>query len=264
MNTLNACVTGLLAIMIIIQGTKENNLEKIKTIKWNDLLGKILYNSIYLYSKVQLVCIKLRKKIHVISSTISSSSCKLLRKYNFMLPEQNMLGIEMYNLGNLHLCKKINYTALYKINSMIQEIKNYIKIQPDIIVYSDLQNDKKVNKICYKELTNYLNYEISNIKFLALLISYRDKNDILIELSTEEYNYYIVNNTIDKFFVLYFIKNILKDNSIDNPVDFKYTITLYDENATISTLNETDIITINQSDYSITKSCESSDEFVIT
>jgi hypothetical protein len=63
--------------------------------------------------------------------------------------------------------------------------------------------------------TNYLlsqrqhflpNYEISNIKFLLVELQLENKH-FKIDLKTETENYYIVSNTLDKVFFLYYMFN---------------------------------------------------------
>ena len=271
MNVLNFFITSvyrlisILLLMELINKIKDLDWQTIQNTNWNDLLLSVAYNSMYFYSKVQIWFIKIEKNISPILSKITNKTYEILYSY-IKVDKQNILQIEIYNFGDLCIGKTIHCTDFSKINDVIEDIQTKIGTEYNCIIYTDLTN-KCANKIFYRQLTSNFAYEISNIKFLALMISYGDKCNVLIDLFTEEYNFYIVNNVIDKFFVMYFIKNVFKDTSIGKIENIKYTLTLYDENVQITTLDETDIITINKNDYSIIKYYDTKpilDDFVIT
>lgn len=235
----------LSACIVTVECIKRFNYQNIFNIKWNNMLINLAYRTIYVYSKLQLLCIKIKKNIFATLFIINNTTSIILqKKYSVQS------NLEFYNFGNL-----IESRHNYKNASMTtkETIENCYKVNINFIMYSDLsnlQNDKKINKVRYEDVPAYFCYEVSNIKFIALIIFYENK-DIPIELSSCDYNYYIVGNIIDKPFIMYFIKNILKDNSIGNSSLFKYKLTLYDHNANINQLDESQSIVIYKDDYSI-------------
>jgi hypothetical protein len=106
-----------------------------------------------------------------------------------------------------------------------------------------------------------VNYELCNIKFISLNIEYN--NSIYeIHLNTSEYNYYIVNNAIDKLFVYYYFKNIIKTGIEDSLDTFAYKLTLMDHNVNIVQLNEKYSIIMQKDNYIIQHCLEKEKEIV--
>jgi hypothetical protein len=245
--------------------------------EYNDFLGNVLHDTIYMYSKMQIIYNKCWRKISPTIYLFSNSVSKVLQRYGFLTKNEFTSPIEFYNKGTLINKTTFNYNDLLeKPSVIIQEINKSIDPPYNFIVYSDcieLGETKKINKICYTNLPNNFIYYISNIKFVGLMISYGNKQDELIELSTNDYNYYIVNNRIDKDFLFYYIKNIMKDDTIKdiNINDFDYKLTLYDNNAIIKELNKNDVIIIGKDSYEIFSyekkenyNLSENDDFVIT
>ena len=235
-------------------------------VNFNDICINGTYNIMYLYSNLQVWCIKMNKQVCKVSFIVSNSISQLLQKYNISAPLQTTCILDFYNAGELIGSKQITE----ELQSSELELKpgHIFPSQYNFVLYSDLtniHNDKTVNKVRYEDIPKYFNYKVSNIKFVALILFYKDKED-MIELSTKEYNYYIVNNIIDKYFIMYYMKNILKYTAVDFSDSFKYKLTLYDHNVVITHLDENDMIVIGKDNYSVLKHDKqvTLDGFVIT
>uniref|UniRef100_A0A6C0E160 Uncharacterized protein n=1 Tax=viral metagenome TaxID=1070528 RepID=A0A6C0E160_9ZZZZ len=275
MNTLNNIILWFYRICAGIVTVKcaghliRVNHTSITQINWNPTLINVLYKLIYFYSKVQLLCVKLNTKLFAVLLIISDNSTKILRKYNISVKPLSLHQFDFYNNGNLIGSKTFNNELKLTIDvDLKQELENMFSKQYNFIIYSDLSNLNKeysINKVLYQVIPDEIYYQVSNVKFIGLILFYQDA-DIHINLSTNEYNFYVVNNIFDKYFIIYFIKNILKNQCIDTKNIFQYKLTLYDQNAEIKTLDESDTIVLHKDTYEIVK-CDkqiSSDGFVIT
>jgi hypothetical protein len=114
-----------------------------------------------------------------------------------------------------------------------------------LLVYKD-----GINHICiYQPITNFvLTYEKSNITFIALTVKI-DLVETNIKLSGPDFNFYIVNNVINKTFIKYYLTHILKTPISDDILD--YSLVLVDENVQFTTLSIHDEILIEKDTYSI-------------
>ena len=107
--------------------------------------------------------------------------------------------------------------------------------------------DGCINYVIYNNFTSS-NYKLSNIKFLSIELDYNN-NKYLINLKDKNYNYYVVNNCLNKTFFKYYAKNILQLN-IDED-NFNYTITIIDDNVKIINVLPSQSIIINKNNYQI-------------
>lgn len=213
----------------------------------------IIYNFIYIFSKIQIFIIKINKRLFPYICLFSTSVSNVLQKYNIITKQNIIYSIEFYKSNNL-LTKKIVSSedllkSLITVEKSLKEIKNATPNEYNFIIYSDysqLKDNKQINKICYENFPNNLQYELSNIRFISVLLNYQE-NDYNIELENDHYNYYIVNNKIDKNFVNYYWKHIIKSNVDIND----YMITLCDQDVNIQILNPNDIIIIYKDSYEI-------------
>ncbi len=71
------------------------------------------------------------------------------------------------------------------------------------------------NNELIKDEGSVLNYKLSSVKFLLLEVRI-DNNIYKMNLNDKTYNYYVVDNIIDKHFVMYYLINHLKDVNIEN------------------------------------------------
>ena len=70
--------------------------------------------------------------------------------------------------------------------------------------------------------------------------------------SYNTFNFYIIGNIIDKVFVLYYLKYIVKlDTPLSSLDEIIYSISICDQNANFVTITNDDIIIIEENDYKI-------------
>jgi hypothetical protein len=124
----------------------------------------------------------------------------------------------------------------------------------DFVIYSDYT----IENICMKKLLSSYSiiekkydYEISNIKFLLLEV-YIGEKCYKVNLKNDSYNFYLVDNSFDFNFFLYYLKTYCKEKDID---DTYFTVKIIDQNViskqfVINNKNHNKLI-INKDNYTI-------------
>jgi hypothetical protein len=125
-------------------------------------------------------------------------------------------------------CNKLNYSGL--------------------ILSDHLDYESHVNYVFYEKFPNSFDYKVSNVKFIAIDLNFNNKN-YLINLKDSNYNYYVVNNSLNIFFFKYYIKNVLKIDFKDD--DFDYSVNIIDNDVNMINLLPYQSIIINENDYKI-------------
>ena len=180
-------------------------------------------------------------------------------------------------IRNSELYKKLkmNINNIYRYYKRIREIeyitngdvllnfsKNnnvYLSCCNDLsfFIFSDINNyDNRINKVILKSIPQMYKYEISNVHLLLIELII-DENIYRIYLSTEQYNYYIVDNIIDKNFCLYYLKNNLYNNTINNENinEKRVILKIIDEDVNVLEidLNKNEYLKILKDKYKINK-----------
>jgi len=211
--------------------------------KLKPLTINLLYNSLYCFSCCQIFLCKIKNHISPRLTYINSYIDKYLKDkgwiVDIVLKELIIIDNDGNEIYNIHI----------KNNNDIRFIENECKK----IDYSGfILSDKNaitdcVNDVFYEKFPVSFDYKVSNIKFISMDLDYAD-NKYMISLKDNEYNYYIVNNCLNKFFFKYYIKNVLK---LDIKDPFDYNITIIDNNINIFNLLSNQSIIINENDYKI-------------
>jgi hypothetical protein len=186
-------------------------------------LVNISYNLLYFVSLCQIKINKILKYIYIDNSKIDNN---------------NNIIIECYKEGKQE--NKLNVNNIFDIDIDTIHTNNY-----DYMIITEHTNK---NKIFTTKLTNNIQHEESNIKFVALNVNYND-NNFKINLKDNNHNYYVVNNEINKQFIEYYLENVL-----NVPIDknnFKYDIELIDHDVNFLNLSHEDNIIIEKDHYII-------------
>jgi hypothetical protein len=228
----------------------------------------ILYNGIHLYSRCQIYLIPKLRCLYELYNSYTNTNTNTNSNTNTNTNTNKLHNnIEYYKNKFLIKNEKIND------NFMLLYLKNELY---DFVVYNHYQNNI-LNKVCISIFPFILNtkYEISNIKFLSFSLTINNINiDIL--LKNDAYNYYIVNNIINKTFIYYYlmyinmdknkqIQEIFEESKIDlNTI--KYKIVLMDNNVNVINLDEKSEIIIKKNEYLINnkEKVEEDEDFIIT
>jgi len=213
----------------------------------NNLEPKIFYvayNIIYYYSCCEIYINKARLFINPYIITIAKCVKYFLKKYNIIdcIKQDTDIVLEFLYEGNL--LTSLNFD---KNNKDINIDKAPLKY--DFIVCSD---STTINKICVSNIHHYIEYdfdfEITSFNFISLQLLYKE-NNYNIELKNDKYNFYIVNNVLDKNFFTYYLKYILNLDNLEK--DISYKLELVDQDVNVRYLTENHSIVLNKQDYSI-------------
>ena len=162
------------------------------------------YKLIYLYSQGQIIYEK--------------GFCKIKLFINANPRLKNLVdNIYIKNVIQNEISQIINGTIITKkYNNTTEELyfdnDNNDDINKNCIyIFSDNENASEtncVNKIILHSQPFSINYEVSNVKLILIEIKMIDKT-YKIDLKTDKYNYYIVDNILDIKFFIYFLNNYI-------------------------------------------------------
>lgn len=147
------------------------------------------YNIIYYYSKIQLLCNKLKI---IINKVIESNDHLKKLSNNFYNKNNNFVDVVQFNnIGNI-------YKKRYENDNLNLDISKNI-----LYIFLDYKNEC-TNYIISRSLNFNYGCQTSNIKFIMVELDLGDKK-FKIDLKTDTENYYIVSNVFDKDFFLYYM-----------------------------------------------------------
>ena len=182
---------------------------------FTNLFVTISYNIIYVYSKGQILLIKLNKNIVLfiesnptllkISNDIKSLSSSKNEEINKNTIEFVKNGEVIKNIR----CNNFKCNNIKSNDSNCEELINAYENEYDFLIYSHLNENNCFNKkILQKgeEITSPI-YELSNISFMLVEL-HIDNNIFKINLKNEKHNFYVQGNRLSFNFFMYYLKNI--------------------------------------------------------
>ena len=182
------------------------------------------YSSIYYYSKLQLGFMKTQNTI-----TLYVKSVPFLNNLlTYVKPSTNVDIYTYTNVNdNLTICNKYDREKNINFKIILHYTPNYEK----------------------KNYIESLQFQQSDYKFIMTEITIDDKK-FVVHFTTDNYNYLIEYNKLDKNFINYFLKahytDLVKDFEIEN-----YSIKIIDDNVNIIEFDNTKSLLINKSGYEI-------------
>lgn len=204
----------------------------------NRFLIDIACNIIYSYSYFQIMFNNLIKYIPNISYFL-----------------ENTFKLNIENMSTIHFVKN-NSDVL--VTPFLNKL-DFKFPEHDFVLYRDGESKPNNIKIIHSNdvLNDYFKYEKSTIKFM--LIEFKiDNNIYLIDLSNNNYNFYIKDNIFDKQFFLYYLRYFHPDKVNIDETSFQMneiTLKIIDHNVDIKTIyftnNKKQYIKLNEMDYTI-------------
>jgi len=196
-NILNTLLIGIIFVDVI---------ERRFPIEFEKILLDFSYNSIYFYSKIQIIV-----------SQTKTKAIKFIDSNKYLSKIKNKINhfISIYKNNN-----KIMIELVYS-NGEITEINsndiNYLNLDDklvDLYIYKYFNNCNFINsRIAYKQNElDKINIEETNVKFILIELKIGDDNIYKIELKNNDYNFYLVGNEFRKSFFIYYLQHILKIN----------------------------------------------------
>lgn len=216
-------------------------------------------------NKVKIICIKI---IYNIIYFYSACQIKCTQAYNYLLPYLkndeiiDKVTIEQFNIDTSELLTiskdildvddKLDNTLFIVSKDIINNVGNNVSGagSNNILITNKLIIDK--DNVCFL-------FDVSNITFVALYLNYNGKR-FNINLKTDDFNYYLVGNKIDKYFVQYYINIVLglKFSYIESEI-MTYQLELIDHEVNIINLSSEQYIIIEKDGYRIIKEKEDLD-----
>lgn len=163
--------------------------------KYNEIFILLSYKVIYLYSKGQIIY----NNFFIQIKTIIDSNPQLKQLVN---------DIYKKNIKRNQICqiKNDNINIKYYIDN---SEKYFDHDENSIYLFSDNEKaieNKCVNKVILHSQPFLTEYEVSNIQFMLVEVIINDIS-YKINLKTDDYNYYIVDNILDLNFFKYYLYN---------------------------------------------------------
>lgn len=150
------------------------------------------YNCIFYYSKLQIYMFKLNNYLNTLIESnpkLQAAKQKFITYMNQFKKQRESLRIEFVKNGTLHTDPLENYDFIM-VSKLIDNC-----LQMKILEHADCLNSE-------------LKFEKSNIKFI--LVEFKvGENAYRIDLSNEEYNYYLVGNIFTRSFFVFYIQHYL-------------------------------------------------------
>lgn len=201
------------------------------------------YKLLYFYSVMQIFAYKSYNKFKPHLLCFQENLNKLLAS-----EEDNHKTIVNYYLHG-KLIKSSSY--IHHCNLLF--LTNTLKPEEyDLITLVDKSNNnvEHANVTSLKDIQGIMEFSESNIKFLSFVCNYNG-NDYNIDLKTNKLNFYMNKACIDKYFIKYYLKNILNYAEDIDINTFKYTLNLIDHNVNIHNLTTDDYIILQSDNYQL-------------
>jgi hypothetical protein len=206
--------TGFLAFLL-------NNYLKTKyPEKYHNVLISISYNFFYFLSKVQIIFMKISKKIEENPSLLKI-------KKDFML-------LLNFNPRTIEITEYIKNGEYIKSDDLGDNNYDFL-----LHSWSNDENGCINKKIMYDKNEIVTSSELSEIKFMLVEINIGE-NNYKIDLKTDRYNFYVVGNVFTKQFFIFYLKQFLKLNDLIYDNNNKLSIKTLDQNVNIIEFDFTD------------------------
>jgi len=194
--------------------------------EYNNFIVNVSYTFIHFFSQVQLFGMKCKNKINMWLDSNNYLKNIIDNLHNSdSETEENEITVTQFTNGNIIMKK------------YVKEHQNNFEVKENCLYIFD--NFEKGHSIISRSQVFPEDYEVSNIKFLMVELNVCDKK-LKIDLMSEDENYYIVQNVLDKDFFFYYmithshdypdlnIVEDLKKSLIENA-----TVKIIDDNANI-------------------------------
>ena len=196
---------------------------------YNGYLMTVSFNAVYVFSVLQIQAKKICEYLYKTHPRLKS-----------YLDEYSRLKIE--NIDNIEFILDGKVIYLTDKETIVNHI--IVMVKEDFIIYSDYNTSNVCTnkKIIVKETNNSDNdfiYEASDIKFLLCELYIGDKvYKITLKSDIENYNYYLVDNIINKKFMIYYLIEFYNEDF--NLSTDKFILKMIDHNVNVCEIDITD------------------------
>jgi hypothetical protein len=235
-------------VFLIIKHTDIINIIDEKSIP---IFQALVYNIIYAFSLCQ---IKYNQASRILFPSNTREN-ETVQKYQV---NKVVLNAMFYNnsllIKNLECCiEKQGINIVIKneepMNYNLMIVSRFINNtdRKMMINYTNSHSLNNNNEI--KDFNNIYNCQETEYKFVAINLIYNEKS-YQIQLITDAYNFYIVDNIIDNIFLHYYLTTMLKVPT-ENINKFTYKLEIMDHNINMFSLTDTNYIILKKNDYTV-------------
>ncbi len=209
--------------------------------RYNNFIIEFPLYLIYLYSKGQIMYGKLRRQINEFIDANPH-----IKKFVNDIYKSKSDDLEIEYIVDGKVSEKYKRT---------QSLPDRTEKDDSLLIFSDLSsNDKCIpKKIIGSEIK--FDYKVSNIQFMLVEVKLND-NTYKINLKTDLFNYYIVDNVLDRKFFRYYLLNYIDAITGDDISSVsKYIVKIIDQNVAVKEFDITDtkFITIKENEYTVSE-----------
>ena len=166
--------------------------------RYNSMLIRGTYKTIYIISNVQILYCKLYNRVDTLYK-YALITYPSLAKY-LITDTTNKSYVEFISNGYANYVTSTNDVAKNDFTIGASDVPF------DFILHSDYDSETKTtNKIIMDDFKNEFAYNKSNVTFILSEMIIEDKI-IKVDFQTDEYNYFIENNKFTHAFLVYFMK----------------------------------------------------------
>jgi len=159
-----------------------------------------------------------------------------------MLDANNISG-DIEIIKNIQKISYLNSTNFLEYENLEIIDKNNM----EFMIYSDNTKSEKTNKVIYFYVPINFNYECCKYKFLSVTIIFSEDEQYKLKLFSENENYYIVNNRLNKNVFCYLIMKQYSVIKNENYVSYKLDI--IDQDVKFKSFDEKDEILLKCYNY---------------
>jgi hypothetical protein len=198
----------------------------------------IMYKLVYVFSFLQIKCIKVFKYLT-----------------DFLSHVNPMVSIEIRDNKAYIISQK------YKNgNKLLNNTNSNLDAFADLVIIKENNLSLVINPLTTQE--SCINIIESNVRFISVTLIYNDER-YKLSLKTPEYNFYVIGNKIDKSFLQYYLVNILyipflSEAEVESELkdeyktrNFEYILEVMDNDVNYIYLNETQYILLDLDNYSL-------------
>jgi len=222
---------------------------------------KVAYNAIYIYSGIQIWFTRIENGYNAEVAPLIKNFLKEKFNYDIGKMQENNSGNSYYVEFIANGVQLARHNFSFKNNNQGEILSLINAAEPkeyDFFVLKDNVSGKN-NCILYYEIPGNLFYKEypQSQKFLRFDLDYNGET-YEAQLTTDDYNFAIVGNCINREFIMYFLKNILdvqvpEELHVSNLV---YNIHLIDANVNVINLDQTDELKFTTDEYITQKIAE--------
>lgn len=191
-----------------------------------ELFYKMMYNIMYYFSVCQI-------KFKKLYTYIDTNFLQLIQD-----KDTSKIKVQYYINGKLQMSETIKERKV--IDSSFTKF--------DLLIVSENGLSRVITRSSSFNIGSVVETKESKTKFIALTVSYNGEK-YPIYLKEDNYNYYVINNVIDKSFLQFYLVNVLNlDIDINN---FSYELEIIDNDVNIQVIDDVKHVILNEDGYTI-------------